>query len=627
MKWSALTAQWSSVVCVAGLALTCHSTAGQDLSSQSPISGDRAIVEESSNSPTSTDPITNTSNANATISDTSIPCEILIYIENVSNFSSRLERTLRLQQDLAKLPINSLHKCLNQSKTIQSASLQEEVQSSIIQRMAVLNPIATAQIVNDFATRERGKLTSLFYGEWSFFDLTAAVEHAKTLPIAKKRIAAKAILVSRDDLAKHRLVEIAKQLNSEDIAIDVLAMVSVNVVRNVPEDSWNSYIAMHRAMLDNATEGQIDLLSNIGVEWIETEGLTVIDEIEKSLMNPRVFNLILTKMVWIAYEEDPNRSLEIALKFSPNHYPYLARLVVESWSTHNPISSLNAISAIEKPGVRRILEDSVITKWARSNPASLLAETRNLSGSLRLRSQEAAMIELAQVDPFGVYDMLNELSSQASKIKVLESIVAGLAIRDFSTAIDWVKSKKGIERYQDHLMEAALRSLAHADPDRALQVALDLPPDDASRGLEAQVISWVSLRSPDSAVELLGRVRNDETRIEALRSLVNGYLTIGHSERAVELVLETLQDVPVDAGVRNVLWELSWQAPEELFNVIDELQSDELRVHVAQNLLMFSDHSLVLSFEQIGQLRQLAPEPTHAKDTLERVIDALEVLE
>lgn len=554
-------------------------------------------------------------------------CANLGAFENVSDFSSRLARTLQLQRAFSGMELNTLVKCLNETTSVQSKNLRDEILQLIFRRIAVLDPEVAIKLIDDFAVTQLEELTIAIYGEWSFFDLASAIEHARTLSNKKRRAALTGLLLARDDLTESKQHEIAKQLGFEDVAVDLLAMSKTHDSVNNPKESWDTYVSQDLSQDEDLTKGQVELLSNIGIARIEQEGLPALKEMEESIGNSEAVRRVFSGMVWILIDDEPSLALDVALGVPSPGYPHIPRIVVESWAEGDPFAALNAAGAIKKQGIRKILQDIVLEQWAKSDAIGLLSSSEHLPTNLSLRCREAAMVELAQVSPITVYDMLDDLSTQESKLKVLEAIVASMAVRDLSAAIDWIQSETRVQRYQDRLTEAAIQHLSLVDPYRAFQDALEQPLADSQVGLEATVISSLSHRSTDIALELFSNIRNNTTRLVALGSLVEGLLFAGLSEQALEVTLQTIEGLPVDARIRSMFWNLAWQAPEVLYSSIDQLESEELRTHVAKVLLDHNADALALSEDQLENLRKYAPERIRTSESLKMIDEALELVE
>ena len=139
-------------------------------------------------------------------------------IESVASF---FQRTLAIHELVGNADEETLLQHWEETTRL-PPGLREEVQIVVVQRLATLDPKAAWDIVSDYRSVEQPALVTATFREWSVKNLNEAIEYARTLDLETRNTAVASMVLSREDLSAEQRRELARQLNSEWLAIEAI---------------------------------------------------------------------------------------------------------------------------------------------------------------------------------------------------------------------------------------------------------------------------------------------------------------------------------------------------------------------------------------------------------------------
>ena len=551
----------------------------------------------------------------------------IVELSEPSRFDSRIARTAALVKRLSFANESSLRELLAQSRNLQAGSWQAEVQDSIIQRLAVLDPIDALAHVNEFPESRQQSLIPIVYGEWAVSNLQQAVDNARELGDDLKPIVVQSVVLSRTDLPTAQLRKIARNLGHESIAIKLIREQSeLEAIKN-PEKELKSLLNSSARSLDDLNETQSELFRQLAVAWVLQDGVDVYEEIEKSVPMSHIQQQgLLFSIGRNLAENSPELAFQLGVKAGSVGFGGLADFTVRTWANSDPVTALSAVGALEGPSARQMLQSRVMESWAAKDPDELLDASQSMPADLKTMALEKALVVMAQSSPRSALRLLGDIANKDVRDRIAEGIATGWARLDIDDALQWIDNDRTLSA-KDDLRNAAIASLVTANPQLAIAAALSLPPDEFGRGPEANAIRYLVHHDVDMAIQLLPLARDNKTKSDAYDSVMNSLLYRHNDfQQALDLFLQLVEDVGTP---EKGLWTLAWNRPMELFQSLDELPSDELKKEAARDLLYNHESSGTFTDEQLDYLRKLDTTPRvrrtpEMEAALEKLLEAMD---
>ncbi|MXW52813.1 MAG: hypothetical protein F4X44_03295 [Gammaproteobacteria bacterium] len=544
-------------------------------------------------------------------------------------FPSHFERSVALYELVAGADRQELLTHLRQSSQL-AKSLKDEAQLAIIQRLAVIDPIAALDTVNESQPDPSPSLHSVIYREWAVSNLDQAIEHARSLDPTDKKTAVESMLMAREDLDPQQRRELARLLDMEWLAIELMEQTSDSPAIQDPKSEWAAFVRSNDESLDNPNNAQLRMMTHIAHAWVLKEGVDGFDSLIESLPTPTARQKISDLVVRQVTDDDPRLAFDLALHMRSIGFMGMLDQVVNEWSEDDPLSVLNIVSSLETKYLRGKLQTDVLQAWANTDPKTLLNQASELSVELQPFARSEALLSLAYRSPQEAAELIHEIEDQASLDRIANAVATNWSMSDLSSALRWIDNEESVAHNRDELRTAAIGGLARSDPQQAMQVALAQPVNDDGVGPEAEVISSITFEDMDTAVSLLAQVRDGKTKLEAYGSVLM-HLTpplSNETDRAMDLFvdLSNEQDIPS----RSMIFiTLVHGEPRALFGALDRFESMDFKRRVASSLLRTHEGDDVFTKEQISVLRETSQYGQESREArreaaFERVIELLE---
>lgn len=567
------------------------------------------------------DPSTNTEHSNQRVPNLSesknkiqtVPSYTLTDFEEATRFDSLLERTNAMYNMIANVDFETLRDFWTQSQSLTVSSIRDEIQSVIIQRWSVLDPIAALKVVESEATdTHQNSLFNIVFREWSLADLDNVVNYIRKLDQDSNARAISSIVRAREDLSYDRRREIARQLDGEWIAIDVLRQTTNTSVIVSPEQEWRSFVWENKDDLRTLRDAQKRLMSRIAFSWIVQDGVHAFEKMRHSL--PTEVSLLETARFVSSdlIEGYPQLGFDLLLagtrQETESKYLELALHHIAQWARTDPRTAFAATDAVVAPAFQLKLRNRVLWVWAQNNPDSLLNSIEALPQSLKLKARKTAFTYIAKQSPERVRAMLNGITERKFRNVIAETVVRSWALTDLASTLQWIESDTNITHIQDDLTRSAYYALAQVNPKLAVQTAVTQPLRESNEGWESLVVIWTAKDNLDVATALLPLVRPGKTRSRAYDAVVEYSIEEQDWERAIDLIVQYDDNKGYILG--SYIGTLARDVPMRLYERLETMNSPWLRKSIAWQLYTFNKENTVFTGEQLEHLDEISQAPT-----------------
>ncbi|MCY3540482.1 MAG: hypothetical protein OXH31_01025 [Gammaproteobacteria bacterium] len=520
----------------------------------------------------------------------------------LDRFPNRFVRNLALHQRLIQSNENELFEILANTSNISRQSIRDDVQHLIVHRLATLNPKETLGQIENLQIANQGTLVALIFGEWAIKNLDDAVNHAKTLETRKKFLALRGILRSRDDLSDSQHRSIAAQLGVKHLTNDLLSRSDDNEIIESPDLKWLELAS--DAQMDLA---QIDRLTRIAENWIERDGLDVIEDIYESITDWQIRMPVLSTALHKATLRDPQTTFDHVSQLDFDQGHFLVTSVVKSWANVDPNGALDAVVSVESVALRTQLQDSIVRTWASTDPNGLLTSLNLLPTNMRMSGVEHAVVAMSRNDPANASLIFVDQYTGNNKVSIARSLVLNWSAQDAQTAVDWVLSSPHVAELQNELLPFALGELVTSDPNKAIEIALAQPIESDQWGMEASVLGSLALSDPQQATEMLSRVREGPTKVRAYSLVGTQLIRNGDVDQALTLV-DDLSDEEQIGYFETIIDTWALTHPVHLLDRIDKLPNEDIKARAAAGLIAFQQYRKALTADQINAAREFLSE-------------------
>ena len=525
-----------------------------------------------------------------------IPATRIESLGDLAAFDRGFDRTVALLNLLAGADQQQLVKLIQQSKEIEHYSQRRSIQNAIFQRFASLNPKGALTHIATMPRFERDALISTTFSEWALKDLDGAIAHATSLEGFKKHAALRAILQSRDDLSEDLRQEIARRVGNERLAIELIAQSNLAQSMESPEQAWNALVND-----DIGNASQTGLLIQVAEAWFDKSGLSVLEEINRSLVDWQTRQSILTAIVNRIVQSDPHGAFDYVRGMDDDGNNLLL-VVARAWASLDPETALNAAQTIEAGLVRRNLEWSIVQVWASSDPHFILENLDRIPETSRAMAQSQAIMAIARTSPEQAAQLMAGMDDPTSRYSVAYTIVSNWVRTDVNAALDWVLNNGDLKELRGQLLPLVLGRLARDDPEFAMQVALNQPVGSNGSGLEYTVLSYIAGVDPQKALSMLPRVRDGQTSLWAHISVGGALVRAGQTDSALKLA-SNLQESDRERYFGNLVSTWASNDAQDLYDNIDQLPTAEVKSSAALTLITWNSWQKILSQDQIDRAK------------------------
>ncbi len=524
-------------------------------------------------------------------------------LQDIFAIESRFEQFETLFTLLASADQQSVQSLLNDSKTVEHHSFLHDVQSLILKRLTMHDPLTALKEANKFSGTQRNKLIRSVFQEWSLVNFEEAVSVASTLDERGKTAAVEGIVGTRDDLSRETLLEVARELDSEDTVIDLFVAALARQEITDPDTAWSSFLTEYGKNFDNMSTAQLQFFKSIAHSLLEKYGTDAIFKVNQMLEGYETATSILLDFLDLIAQEDPELSFELAISLSHENDRYIGGVRVLEWTETDPLAALDALVALEDYPDTELL----VMGFNLSRPAERYA--RQILDRIRTYSQKTdpelignVVFALAQSSPESAATHLDLIEDDVRRLELSSNIARSWARRDIQGALDWVQRSAESANHQRTLQEIVLVEFTYQDSSQALQIALDLPLNESGIGIEETVIETIAEFDLSTAVSMLPKSRNSETKTQVGILLGNALIKNGQPETAFNLV-NRLPETAKAKFIESITRTWALVDPSGMYANLEQLPSTEYTAQAAASLLLQGRWSNNVAFTQEEQIR------------------------
>ncbi|MCY3541836.1 MAG: hypothetical protein OXH31_08040 [Gammaproteobacteria bacterium] len=556
-------------------------------------------------------------------------------IEDPSLHENAFQRKLAVYSYVASLSELQIAKELERTSDpahVLSSRVLEELQTALIERLAVLNPVAALEfslVINDLGhdhvipntlgthayateygtfTRTVNPLDPQTYAptdtdseimpvvrsvfkEWALRDLDDAVENAKSLNSDTKLNALAGILTTLSGKPFETFRDISKTLGDEDQGIDAYVLSLRTAKVDDPKAIWTELTSLVKP--DQYDKMQV--FGNIAEQWYEKDGVRVLDQINATPLEEFHKRNIVDRVLRLAVTHNPQEAFQYAQTLpTEKGFPSALALVmvVDIWAETDPQAAYHSVTRIEQLRERESLQTSVVSKWAANEPYYYMENLDNFPTHTRVMGITSALGTIAQTSPQEAAELALDQKDEGL-IDLLSAMLPGVVLRhwvdqDVEAAVNWVTSGSVPEDKQSSWVRALTTILVRSDPRRAFEIALKQPKAEGGfeafqPALEAALIDQIVNRDLDLAVELLPKVPEGKSRSEAYSSVGSEYIDQGDFDKAINLGLQLSSEEQAHY-YQSIATRWARIDPGGLVESIKDLPTPELRSSTAQEL-------------------------------------------
>jgi len=173
---------------------------------------------------------------------------------------------------------------------------------------------------------------------------------------------------------------------------------------------------------------------------------------------------------------------------------------------------------------------------ARADPERLLASLTGLPADSRRMAEQIAVQQLAERDPLAAVRYLERMPFSPERQGITQVVARNYGERDPAAALAWARSLQGQGQGQDMVVAAVLAGVAEQDPQRAMDLAFSLNPNERMRAL--QFVAMTGTRNDATAEAMANRLLTTDDR--QLRESVGQMLVMTWWQRSPESAMRWL---------------------------------------------------------------------------------------
>ncbi|MCY3884224.1 MAG: hypothetical protein OXG24_04835 [Gammaproteobacteria bacterium] len=492
-------------------------------------------------------------------------------------------------------------------ESVRPPSLRDEIQIVLVRRLAQLDPRITLDHISTLAEARRIPLVDVVFQEWSVSDLAGATEIAKGMENPYRAAAFGGILHSRIDLSDDELRDIAHLLDSEQVFLNQLAVNGDRADIEDPSAEWSEFLSTHGSDIARLSQDQRGLLLRIARAWVRSDGFgqmiqqisTSIDEYDAVVS---VIEMVLDEVV----SDDPS----IALDLSANMSSEISAVVLQALANlakRDPDRALEIASMMKASDYGVVFQRTVIRAWMGADPKAVLLERARLPEEFGDWIARRSLLSMVRVNPEEVPEFIPTITDEITMELVVNNLALNWARKDPMAVFEWLQSEPKAKPWYERVLSKVIENLARRDPEEAIRFALEQPPREYDGvGWESVVVSNVAHSDIEAAVKLTDNARDEKTREDMLLSIGLVLRDQGQFKKAMEWAENLKQEQ------RNGYYEITvmfWasQFPEQLYEEMDSLPSDEIRAVAAERLIVYEEFQKAFTAEQIEVLKKHLP--------------------
>ncbi|MYC25946.1 MAG: hypothetical protein F4X56_08540 [Gammaproteobacteria bacterium] len=530
---------------------------------------------------------------------------------------SPLLRSIELRNHLVDKSVQYSWDLLNETNELEHFSTVVDIQESLIEHIAHIDPKKALQSVWKFKSNRWSRLLTIVFSEWTSMNTFQALEKATTLFGSFRKCALEAILEVHSDSSE--LLEFA---NSIGITHEIeLLLGELEAKKLLSEPSGALDLVFSDALDDKEQE---ELIISITDYWIATEGTEVFPDFLRMIKerfeatpdwnfeSKKLLNLLVERVS--AY--DPRYMWELLILESDAIQLQFASAVLQSWGKQDRQGTFKTLEEFRDDELQDRIRRSLVVNWASTEPKQVLNEIHIVKPEHRANTITVAV--RAVFRQHGIEEALTSLSTLEDQGENVSQATMALSkdwaqLDPFAT-IDWIlntKKEDEIERF--HLLRENLPTLTAINPERAFAIAIEQSRINVSETFSLEI----------EVLESIAEHHDFETLTDFTAKVIESahpytYAVIGNqliSHHSFDEALRFGTVIPEDFQFnyfRDLTFAWFIEKPESLVAHLLDFSTKHAKI-VAQRALEINTRRQYLSAEDVLQLESLV-NTNHSED-------------
>lgn len=448
---------------------------------------------------------------------------------------------------------------IGRANEISRPSQRDAVLEIIFLKYAEIDSGRAFNEAKGFRWSTRSRLYGGVFRQWARSDLEAAVLAAKSLNQSDRDYASSSILYARDDLSLDRLYAISDELQNRTYMDFFGTRLWRSKARRDPRTAW------HNA-LDATTDAsnRAVVLTTVAEEWVEKDGIYVLDEIKNSSIAEYQKTKIYKTILGHIAETDPEDAISAAtlLGLSPN---------------------FDVVAGI-------------FSKWAEEEPFRLFGLADSLDPRFASTAKHEAIQVIAKDSPQKALALLGQINNFLLEQRAVRTIAIAWAAEDPKSALAWYADRE--LRASDDTLKSILHRLVRQDVDSAFNIVSAYPGERGSVMIDA-LFDVMGMNDIDS-MKYFHRLEDEKKHGPGL--LLGSVIALSDFKQALALGI-TLPDSSQRDYHERIIHVASHHNRFDLLESIDKLPTTDLRVHAVMELLLRNKDEALFSDKQTESLR------------------------
>ncbi|MYD45257.1 MAG: hypothetical protein F4W92_02750 [Gammaproteobacteria bacterium] len=559
-----------------------------------------------------------------------------------TNYSTTFDVFAALYSLVSRSNEDELVDLFNESLTYEYSEsndpwLPDGIRRTILSRLVHVNDELAGSLFLDLESEQQTSLSYTLAREWASVDLDGAVDFVASLPDSIYVPAAtRAILSLNQNLPIDELKTLANRLGDTDYVHNLIEQDLLQEEAENPAEAWANLLSAGPNTLTSENRSRIN---NIVKAWIKEEGVAVLDTMTEAIEDEEFKESITRYGLRLVAEDNPEAAFDYAIQFDSggglfgmSYNPYMYSILNE-WVEESPTDALNKVLSVESTSQRNQYVDNVFSSWARNDINDMVDSIPSLPSEVQDAARVSGISHLSRDSIDDALSLFDDLENDAKKNQAAMSIAFSWAEKDPEAALNWAQTNPNTESIRSQVTGTMLTALASKDPEKAFNIALELPLNEDGVGLEASVLGTLAYTNVDKALELLPKVRAGASQKTAYMGVGGGLAMNGRITEAIELGKELTEEEQLNyyttVGAMSLsgsmMSGLTGSEPEmDVFATLDAIPLEEARSLVAVQAIVMDQLSNSYSDDEIESLKEYISEDD--MEDLEKGLEQMEAM-
>ena len=517
----------------------------------------------------------------------------------------------------------------------EDSRIPASIRRTILSRLIHVNAEVASSLFLDLESDQQTTLAYTLARDWASIDLDRAIDFVSTLADNVQYSANRGILDLNQSLPIDELRTIADRLGDTGYVQSLLTRNMREADAENPAEAW----ATLSTDPDSLTEENWPRINNIVSAWIKEDGVVVLDTVTAEIEDEELKERIIRNGLNILAEDNPEAAFDYALQFEPDgggglfdmsYNPHMYS-VLYAWVRESPMDALNKVLTVDSTSQRNEYIDDVFSYWARSDTKEMVDSIPQLPSEVQDAARVHGIAQFSRENIDDALSLFDDIENDSKKRQAAMNIAFSWGEKDPEAALNWAQTNPNTESIRSQVTSTMLTALASKDPEKAFNIALELPLNEDGVGLEASVLATLSYTNVDRALELLPKVRAGASQKTAYTGVGGGLAMQGRITEAIELGKELSEEDQLNYYTTVGAMSLSGsmlsgltgnESEMDVFATLDAIPLEEARSLVAVQAIVMDQLSSSYSDEEIESLKEYISE-----DDMEDLEKGLEQME